>query len=168
MNTDWQTAIAFVLAAEGGYTFDPKDHGGETNFGISKRRYPNLNIKDLTKEEAMALYQKDFWEFCHCDELPSPLAIAVFDAAVNQGEGAAIRMLQVALGSVEVDGLVGDKTISAAFKSGKGTLRRFLAQRMARYARTIMKDPTQDEFTLNWSDRLMRLAELVFVKGPGA
>lgn len=161
MNTDWDTAIAFVLKEEGGYTLDPNDHGGETNFGISKRRYPNENIKDMTEERARELYRKDFWQKCWCDELPSPLAIAVFDCAVNQGENAAKRLLQIAL-NVDVDGIIGEKTISAAHKSGPNTLRRFMAQRMARYARTIMKDPTQEVFADNWSNRLMRLAQLVF------
>lgn len=160
MNTDWGTAIAFVLKEEGGYTLDPNDKGGETNFGISKRRYPNEDIKNITETRARELYQKDFWHELRCDELPSPLSIAVFDAAVNQGEGAAKRMLQIAL-NVTVDGVIGEKTIAAAHKSGSNIVRRFMAQRMARYMRTIMKDPTQEVFADNWSNRLMRCAEIV-------
>lgn len=167
MNTDWDSAIAFVLKSEGGYTVDPNDHGGETNFGISKRQYPHENIKDLTEERAREIYRNDYWQACRCDELPSPLAIAVFDAAVNQGDGAAKRMLQIALG-VTVDGIIGEQTITAAFKSGAGTLRRFMAQRMARYARTIMRDQTQEVFIENWSGRLMSLAALVFTPRPPA
>lgn len=165
MNSDWETAIAFVLKEEGGYTVDPNDHGGETNFGISKRRYPSEDIKNMTDVHARELYQRDFWNALRCDELPTPLSIAVFDAAVNQGENAARRMLQIAL-EVTVDGVIGEKTIAAAFKSGPTTLRRFLAQRMARYTRTIMKNPTQEVFADNWSNRLMRCAQLVFAQ-PG-
>lgn len=167
MNTDWDKAISFVLDAEGGYSLDPNDLGGETNMGISHRRYPDEDIKGMTKDRAMFLYKRDFWEACRCDELPSSLAIAVFDASVNQGEGAAKRMLQIALGGLEVDGIIGDKTIAAAFKSGRAALRRFMAQRMARYMRIVMKNPSQDAFTLNWSNRLMRLAELVFFMEAG-
>ena len=47
-------AIKVVLAHEGGYVNHPKDPGGETNHGITKRDYPHLNIKELTKEEAAA------------------------------------------------------------------------------------------------------------------
>lgn len=164
--TTWETAIDFVLREEGGYTVDPNDHGGETNFGISKRRYPNENIKDMTRERAIELYQRDFWQFCHCDELPPALAIAMFDAAVNQGERGAIKMLQIALG-IAVDGVAGSQTITAAHKA-TGIARRFLAQRMARYCRTIMKDPTQEVFAENWSGRLMRCAELVLKMGTPA
>lgn len=166
MNIDWEKAITFVLKAEGGYTVDANDKGGETNFGISHRAYPNEDIKGMTEARAREIYQRDYWQACHCDELPSPLAIAVFDAAVNQGVNAAVRMLQIAL-DVAVDGLIGEKTIRAAFQAGGAGVRRFLAQRMARYARTIMRDASQEAFIENWSDRLMRLAEIVF-SGTGA
>lgn len=162
MNTDWAKAIAFVLEQEGGYTpGDPNDLGGETNFGISKRSYPLIDIKNLTKEKAMAIYQSDFWRAMCCDELPSPLSIAVFDAAVNQGTGAAKRMLQISL-HVLVDGIIGDKTISAAFASGPETVRRFMAERMALYIRIILQNTTQEVFAENWSNRLMCLAEIIF------
>lgn len=159
MNTDWEKGIAFVLKEEGGYSNDPTDHGGETNFGISKNRYPAVDIKNLTAEIATDLYKKDFWNYCHCDELPSPLAIAVFDAAVNQGEKTAIKMLQIAL-NVTVDGIIGNETITASFKAGPKILRQFLAQRMVRYIRIIVKTPDQQKWADNWSSHLMRLAEL--------
>ncbi len=162
MNSDWGAAISFVLKEEGGYTVDQNDHGGETNFGISKRSYPNEDIKNMTEERAREIYKNDYWQACHCDELPSPLAIAVFDSAVNQGTGGAIRCLQIALGNLAVDGVMGDATKAAAFKSGPTIVRRFLAQRMVRYVRTIMKDNTQEAFADNWSNRLMRCAELIF------
>lgn len=164
MNTDWEQAIAFVLKAEGGYTVDPNDHGGETNFGISKRSYPSEDIKNMTEGRAREIYERDFWQTCSCDDLPSPLSIAVFDAAVNQGVGSAKRMLQIALG-VTVDGIIGEKTISAAYKSGEDGVRRFLAQRMAQYARIVLRDSTQEVFLDNWSNRLMSLAKLVFALG---
>lgn len=167
MITDWHAAIDFVLKEEGGYTVDPNDHGGETNFGISKRAYPNVDIKNLTREKAMDIYCKDYWQVCKCDELPSPLAIAVFDAAVNHGVKTAGKMLQMAL-NVDVDGIIGDVTIGASFKAGQKIVRQFLAQRMVRYIRIIMKDTTQQVFAENWSSRLMRLAELTLKAPPAA
>lgn len=161
MNNDWEKAIAFVLKEEGLYSNDPNDKGGETNFGISKRSYPNVDIKSLTVDKAKEIYIKDFWNVCHCDELPFPLSIAVFDSAVNQGVGAASRMLQIAL-NVTVDGVIGPKTIAAAFKSEFVGVRRFLTQRMVRYIDTIAKDPTQRVFAENWAGRLIRLTQLCF------
>ena len=54
-------AMNFVGLMEGGYVNDPIDKGGETKYGISKRSYPNLDIKNLTKEQAREIYYKDFW-----------------------------------------------------------------------------------------------------------
>ena len=44
--------IEVVLHHEGGYVNDPKDPGGETNFGIAKRSHPDVDIKNLTKDGA--------------------------------------------------------------------------------------------------------------------
>lgn len=160
MNKDWEQAIKFVLDREGGYTLDPNDLGGETNFGISKRAYPNLDIKNLTIDQAKEIYKRDYWQACKCDELPSHLSIAVFDAAVNQGVGTSIRMLQSAL-DVVADGIIGDQTISAAFKSSLSTSRKFLAIRMSRYISIIVKNPTQQVFSVNWNYRVLYLYELI-------
>ena len=35
----FDAAVSYVLKWEGGYSNDPDDPGGETNFGISKRAY---------------------------------------------------------------------------------------------------------------------------------
>ena len=179
MNTDWDAAIKFVLEAEGGYTLDPNDRGGETMFGVARNHHPSwigwavvdakknhqgfpdtLNNDHELLNSARDLYKTLFWDVCRCDELPSPLAIAVFDSAVNQGINGTARMLQIALG-VTVDGVIGEKTVAAAHKSDSA-LRRFMAQRMARYIRFILKEPTQEVFADNWSNRLMKLAKLVF------
>jgi len=163
MLIDWNESIEFVLAREGGYTLDENDLGGETNWGISKKAYPNLDIKNLTIEQAKEIYRKDYWNPCKCDELPSHLAIAVFDAAVNMGVKTSIRMLQTSLGVIS-DGIIGDKTISAAFKSGIGTARRLMAERMARYTSIITNNPTQQVFSVNWNYRVLYLYEIILKK----
>jgi lysozyme family protein len=93
--TAWERAIAFVLAAEGGYVNDPNDAGGETNFGISKRAYPALDIKALTEADAKGIYFRDYWIPLQCDRMEPALAIAVFDTAVNMGVGRAQRLERV-------------------------------------------------------------------------
>src|SRR5581483_11873606 len=106
MPDPFQAAVDFVLAAEGGIVDDPSDPGGLTRFGISQRAYPNLDIRRLTLADAKALYRKDYWDACSCDKLPPGIAFVVFDAAVNQGVSASIRMLQRAV-SVKEDGVIG-------------------------------------------------------------
>ena len=50
--TDFDLAINYVLENEGGVVDDPNDPGGLTNFGISQKQYPDLDIRDLTRDQA--------------------------------------------------------------------------------------------------------------------
>ncbi len=160
MLEDWDKAISFVLKMEGDYTNDSADPGGETKFGISQKAYPALDIKNLTVDQAKEIYKKDYWEVCHCDELPKEFAISTFDMAVNQGTGKAKRLLQISLG-VEVDGIIGQKTIAAAFKADISKVKRFLAMRIAEYIKTILENPSLNTFAVNWSYRVISLSQII-------
>jgi lysozyme family protein len=112
----FEDAIEFVLANEGGLVNDPHDPGGLTNFGISQSRYPNINIRDLTREQAMDIYMQDYW---HYDGINSQrVATKLLDAVVNMGPVQAVRLLQLSLGAIEVgpvvaDGIAGSATVEA-------------------------------------------------------
>ncbi len=90
---DFDRAMEFVFSWEGGYVFDPKDPGGETRWGISRRAYPMLDIKDLTKDEAKDIYRHHYWERAGCNGLSWPLNMVVFDTAVNMGVKRALDFL---------------------------------------------------------------------------
>lgn len=111
----FQRAVEFTLAHEGGYANHPDDPGGETNWGISKRSYPSLDIKALTRDEAVRLYHRDYWNAVHGDALPFPIALVLFDTIVNGG--APVRWLQLSLPGVKVDGELGPLTIAAAHRA---------------------------------------------------
>ncbi len=133
--TPFEKAIEFVLRHEGGYVNDPRDPGGETNFGISKRSYPGEDIKNMTAERARAIYLRDFWEPLKCGQMPSPIALMVFDMGVNQGQPTAGYVLQEALG-VPQDGVVGTVTIQATLRANlKDALEKITALRCDRYAK---------------------------------
>ena len=69
MLTKFDDIIEIVLEHEGGYVNDPDDPGGETNFGIAKRSHPDVDIANLTKEDAKIIYYQDYWmkiEFHKC------------------------------------------------------------------------------------------------------
>src|SRR3954469_18004472 len=83
--SNFDTAFAIIIGIEAGYVNDPKDPGGETKYGISKRRYPNEDIKNLTFDRAKFLYQRDFWKSHKCDTMTWEQALLVFDTAVNGG-----------------------------------------------------------------------------------
>jgi len=133
MPTTFDRALRHVLAWEGLYVRDRDDPGGETKYGISKRAYPELDIKNLTREEAAAIYRRDYWDRIKGEELPPALAFAMFDCAVNQGTGTAIGILQKSL-KVELDHKLGPATLAAAHKNPDRTLAEFMAERMFRYA----------------------------------
>jgi lysozyme family protein len=81
----FDAAVGIVIGIEAGYVNDPKDPGLETKFGISKRRYPNEDIQNLTLDRAKALYQRDYWNSNGCESMPWEQALLVFDASVNGG-----------------------------------------------------------------------------------
>ena len=99
-----------LIGHEGCYSNNPKDPGGETKWGVSKRAHPSLDIGSLTLDDAKKLYKRDYWERAQCDRLHPDLAFQVFDGAVNSGIGNSIRWLQEASG-VAVDGVVGPLTL---------------------------------------------------------
>lgn len=133
MSDAFKRAVTEVLRHEGGYVNDPADRGGETNFGISKRSYPALDIKALTRDDAVALYHRDYWAPLKCDEMPYAVALALFDCAVNQGAGIAPKLLQRAAG-VKTDGVIGRETLRAVSGADPDDLLvKFLTQRALRY-----------------------------------
>lgn len=106
---DWPTIVSRTLLHEGGYSMDVRDLGGETNFGISKRSYPNVDIKNLTRDGAIAIYARDYWP--GISQLNPPLAYQVFDFAVNSGKYRAIQFLQFVAGTQQ-DGVLGPATMA--------------------------------------------------------
>lgn len=115
MNQNFEKAFAHLMKWEGGYVNDPKDPGGETKYGISKRSYPSLIIANLKESEAKAIYLRDFWNPIKADAMPYSVALNVFDMAVNFGQKTGAMALQEALG-VTKDGAIGPITIGAVAK----------------------------------------------------
>lgn len=109
---DFDTAFDRLMGHEGGYVNNPADPGGETNWGISKRQYPDVDIKNLTRDQAKAIYRRDFWDRGQMSEFDAAVAFQVFDFAVNSGIETAIRKLQAAAGVAD-DGHIGPVTVAA-------------------------------------------------------
>lgn len=134
---EFKQACDRLLGHEGGYVNDPNDPGGETNWGISKRSYPEEDIKHLTRVRAEQIYRRDFWDRIHADELYDGVAFQAFDFAVNSGIETAVRKLQAAL-RVADDGHWGPATRSAALSmSESDQIMRLLAHRLRFMARLV-------------------------------
>jgi lysozyme family protein len=148
--TAFDQAFDKTVGHEGGYANDPRDPGGETKYGISKRAYPALDIKSLTLADAKAIYKRDYWDRAQCDKLPLGLAFDVFDAAVNSGPGQAIRWLQRAVGVAD-DGVVGPLTLAAVKRLESEALQaRYSGQRLDFMTRLS----TWDTFGRGWARRI--------------
>lgn len=149
MSADFTKAFDRLMGHEGGYVFHPRDPGGETKWGISKRTYPTLDIKNLTRDDAKAIYFDDFWVPCG-QMLDTAIKYQVFDAAVNHGIGNAIRMLQRAVGVAD-DGHWGPHSASRLEnQSTTDVLMRFLAERLD-FMRKLLAFQT---FGAGWSGRI--------------
>lgn len=160
MDDRFLKAVTVVLAHEGGYVNDPNDLGGETNFGISKRSYPNIDIKNLTREQAMKIYHRDWWAKHKYGEIENlDVATKVFDLSVNMGPGTAHRLLQRAVnwvsgsGLVE-DGVLGPLTMRATNQTDPQKIvetLRFMAAK--RYYELAKARPANRGFLLGWLNR---------------
>ena len=119
-DTDWNACLGFVLSAEGSYSDNPLDPGGATNLGItlstlSQWRHTAVtkdDVRNLSTEEAAAIYRSIYWNASRCSDLPAGVDLMIFDASVNLGNGRSARILQAAVG-VTVDGSIGPETLAA-------------------------------------------------------
>jgi lysozyme family protein len=146
-------ALPVIMRNEGGYSDHDADPGGKTKFGITEQTARSFgytgSMIDLPREFAENVYRKGYWDACRCDELPWPLALCVFDAAVNTGPKPAAMLLQRVL-QVKQDGVIGPVTIAAARHSSDYTVTAYMAERAAYY----QKLPNYDVFGKGWLRRL--------------
>jgi lysozyme family protein len=135
-------AIEFTLSKEGGYVNDPVDPGGETNWGISKREFPELNIKTLTKAQAIEIYKRVYWVANILDSLPWPYSAAAFDTYVQHSDDAARKMIMEAYDDV----------------------RKLLEARRVYYLDLIKRNPAFSKYKKGWMARLNDLAKFCTIE----
>ena len=115
MKANYDKCLETILHHEGGYVNHPKDPGGETNLGVTKRVYlehgGTKNMKDLLVEDVAPIYKKGYWDKMKGDELPNGLDLCVFDFGVNAGPGRSAKYLQTMIGTV-ADGGIGPNTLA--------------------------------------------------------
>jgi lysozyme family protein len=146
----FEQAFEKLIGHEGGYVNDPRDPGGETKYGISKRSYPGEDIAGMTIERAKLLAHRDYWGPAGCDAVPPGIKFDLFDTAYNSGPRMAVRLLQRAAG-VEDDGELGPHTLQAVQSMDPERLvARFNGWRL-----DFMNDlPAWPAFARGWSQRI--------------
>lgn len=161
---DIKPALVETFGNEGGYTVDS---GGPTNFGISQKAYPNLSteyIKQMKIEEAAAIYERDYWKPLQLDKEPSQIiASEIFDSAVNEGVGTAIRRMQKAINlanypleDITIDGVLGPGTWAAKARVNPVEFYVcWIGLRFGRYQQLVEKNPAKfDQYFKSWTFRI--------------
>lgn len=149
----FEAAFTILIGHEGGYVSNAADPGGETKYGISKRSYPQVNIANLSEDDARQIYKRDFWDKLELDNCDPALALIAFDAACNNGVSAATKWLQAAVG-VTADGVIGPATRAAIAKANvQAAITNLHGARIDMMA----KLPTWSTFGGGWSKRLAAL-----------
>lgn len=145
-----------LMISEGGYVNDPKDPGGETKYGVSKRAYPNEDIKNMTEARAKQIFKRDFWDKCKCGELPDCVSIIVSDCAYNSGCSRAIKLLQKTVKTTE-DGIIGKMTLSAVSKMDKQKLLWEYRENRLNFLKSLS---TWKNYGKGWTDRCNKIHDL--------
>lgn len=151
-------AVNFTIEEEGGSKLvnDPSDPGGLTKYGIASKYHPGVDIKGLTRDQAVGIYRKEYWQASGCPKLPRGFALALFDNAVHHGVWGATVALQSALGTT-ADGIIGLRTVAATMWFGaKQRLDDYLITRLFEYFQTA-----PDDKRLGFCRRVLRLKELI-------
>jgi lysozyme family protein len=161
----WEITAARLVDYEGVYVKDPKDPGGETKYGITKRDYPRLDIANLSLSDAQLILRVDFWDPLKLYELnDQTLATLVFYGSICTGVHGATRCLQQAVNfvgapyiKVRVDGDLGPKTRQAANSVPTEWLNdSFRLYLIKRFDKLVEKKPVLKKYFRGWVRRALK------------
>lgn len=166
MKENFEQALVLVLRHEGGWVNHPKDPGGETNMGVTKRTWEEWvghevdsgSLKNLTVEAVAPLYKQKYWDKIRGDEMPDGVDYALFDFAVNSGPSRAIKTLQQIVGATP-DGILGPKTIAAVRAMNPRDLTDEICDKRLEFLQGL---PTWTTFGRGWSRRVSEVERTAF------
>jgi len=171
MKNNFKNALEHVLVHEGGWTDHPRDPGGATMKGVTLKTYREHfgrekskdDLRNISEEELEQIYRLGYWEKCHCDDLPTGVDYAVFDAAVNSGPGRSARWLQAAVGAKQ-DGAIGTNTLSAVSENNSVQIVNNMCDRRLTYLHGL---DTWDTFGKGWQRRVegVRTTAISMIEG---
>jgi lysozyme family protein len=139
----FEPAIANTLSWEdpSGRGVATRDSGGFTRYGISAKAYPDLDIELLTREDAIAIYRKDYWDTRWEGLASQNIANKLMDCVVNMGKKPGVKILQKALNTMGektvVDGVFGGQTLAAANRCDSQTLLTDMRAECCEFYRTL-------------------------------
>ncbi len=157
-----------VIGLEGGYVNDKFDRGGETKYGITKRDYPSIDIKNLTLKTAQKIYYKDYYtrDFMNLNKVEDKeLCLELFESSVLMGVRTVAKNLQKALNymndneklfsDLKVDGWIGEKSFKALSKvDSKALIKVLNGLQFNKFIKIVERDKTQERFFKGWLKRV--------------
>lgn len=163
MKENFNEALEAILHHEGGFVNHPKDPGGMTNLGVTKRVWEEWvghevdekAMRALTPETVGPMYKAKYWDKIKGDDLPTGVDYAVFDAAINSGPGRAAKWLQSVVGAVP-DGAIGAGTLGkVAAMDAEDIVEKYQETRLA----FMQSLPTWDTFGKGWGRRVTEVKD---------
>lgn len=168
-------AVNIILGHEGGYSNDPDDPGGETNYGITQidlnehiNLFPDFpkNVKDLTKPQAEEFYKKVYWDKYNYNAINSlRIATKIFDMSVNMGAHEAHELTQRALAycgysHIAIDGILGGITLGAINEiclhgRDQDLINELINESEWFYKHIVEKKPVLEKFLNGWLTRAL-------------
>jgi lysozyme family protein len=146
--------IEIILRNEGGLVDHPSDPGGLTNFGIAKKFYPDLDIKNLTRNQAIEIYFRDYWSKMNLHDIyDENLILQIFDMGVNAGIRTAIKMVQKIV-DAGVDGIIGDETTELINDYPEDLVDIYKQERKKYYFGLARRKPALQVFLKGWIHRV--------------
>ena len=158
MNSNFESALAYVLQSEGGFVNDLNDPGGMTNLGCTKAVWEEFvghpvseaDMRGLTPADVAPLYKRKYWDKVSGDDLPAGLDYSVFDAAINSGPERAAKWLQEVVG-VTADGAIGKGTLAAVEAYNVNDLIKVYSAKRLAFLQSL---PTFETFGKGWTTRV--------------
>jgi len=166
MKGNFEQCLAFVLKSEGGFVNNPKDPGGMTNLGVTKKTWESWvghevdeeAMQNLGPEDVAPLYKEKYWDAIGGDNLPAGVDYSVFDCAVNSGPQRAIKLLQKTL-DLNEDGILGPMTLKSVQEANPRTLATTYCEDRLTFLQSL---PTYSIFGAGWSRRVLDVEENAF------
>lgn len=158
----FEECFKLLIPNEGGLSLDREDRGNWTSgaighgklkgskYGISAASYPDLDIANLTLDDARFIYRRDFWDELQLDAIPDQIDFDMFDMAINSGISRAIKLLQKTVGA-EPDGVLGPKTLHKTNSYGPLLRQHLNAYRLLYYTSLSSSWETQGK---GWTNRV--------------
>jgi len=164
---NFEQCLALVLKSEGGFVNNPKDPGGMTNLGVTKKVWEEYvghpvdesAMRALGPQDVSPLYKSHYWDRIRGDSLPFGVDYATFDMAVNSGLTRAAKTLQSVLGVTPVDGQVGPATLRACEAANAREVATGVCEARLAFLQSF---PTYGTFGKGWSNRVAAVEKAAF------